>query len=904
MKGELILNNLKKRILSIIFILSIVLSCINITSIYADSDFVCGGWFETIYAEWKDTDVSKAVVEYKKSGTSDYILVDAELIRAKENGTGRVDIVGLESGNYDIKITSGSEVVYSKENIAVKAYDRAGFAHKDYSQGVGAYKNDGTPKDNAIIVYVTNENKDTIVIPGYEEYGTGIGWLLNNNREFPEKLALENKPLIVRFVGKVLPPDGLTQPASIVNGGNVKDNGFMCIIKSSKNITLEGIGDDAAIEGWGFSFFVGAGYKNYESYEVRNLSFSKYPEDALGFQGEQSTSKADTAVLSPIEHVWVHNCSFDTGFCANPTESDKHEGDGSCDFKRGQYYTMAYNYYKNCHKTNLVGASDENLQYHMTFHHNYYEDCDSRAPLARRADIHIYNSYFKGNTSKTVDARANSFIFSEANFYDSCKNPIVVKSGAVVKSYNDTFYNTIEANQGTFVTDKSQTVKSACKYENFDTKPDFYEYTITDAAQARADCIAYSGVMKKISEIIENENPKPSSVIPVEPLSVVKLPVSVTFDNSSANDYFGNILKDKNIKQLEANQEVSDITDGIIYKPAGKYSQTATAYKFKDQGIVFKIDKKSVIGIESKGGSYPAVLYDSDGKDILSAKDSKKFAVLEPGVYMVQSGLSTKEAYLSFISLKEYTDGEEIPTNSENTTENTTQSDIEDTTEDTSNDDDDNGDDDFIDDTASVHILDYTNNINTNNFFDFSGKQKTDKKVMYNGKELTKSLNMESKTYINFTTKEKGTISLVMFSTNSAPKVKIDGNSVAVLSNEVTTFEIEPGSHSITKDTTDTYLFLINVSENKSETSTETTYETSTETTSETESIFKFDGDVDESGDVNAEDAAKVLNYVLNKKKYPLSAEQIEAAKIEENEDIITARNAAYILEYALGHID
>jgi len=889
-------------VLSIVFALTIILSCINVVPVYASDNFVCGGWFETIYAEWKDTDVLKAVVEYKKSGTSDYLPVDAELVRAKEEGIGRVDIVGIEAGNYDIKITSGDKTVYSKENIAVKAYDRTGFAHKDYPQGVGAYKNNGTPKDNAVIVYVTDKNKDEIVIPGYEDYGKGIGWLLNNNREFPEKLASENKPLIVRFVGKVTPPDGLTKPASIENGGNVKDNGFMCIIKSSKNITLEGIGDNAVIEGWGFSFFVGTGYKNYESYEVRNLSFSKYPEDALGFQGEQSSKKADTAVLSPIEHVWVHNCSFDTGFCANPTESDKHEGDGSCDFKRGQYYTMSYNYYKNCHKTNLVGASDENLQFHMTFHHNYYENCDSRAPLARRADIHIYNSYFKGNTSKTVDARANSFILSEANFYDSCKNPIMAQTGAVVKSFNDVFYNTSEENNGIIVTDKSQVIKSNCKYENFDTKPDFYNYTVTDASQARADCIAYSGVMKNHSEIVENENPKPSSVIPVEPSNSVILPFSVTFDDSSSTDYFGNILKAKNIKQLEANQEANNINDGIIYKPGAKYSQTATTYKFKEQGLVFKIDKKSLISIKSSGGSYPAVVYNSSGKDFLSVKDSTKYTVLEPGVYMIQSGLSTKEAYLSSLSLKEYTDGEEIPTNSENTTENdsenTTEGNSENTTENNSDNDDD-GDDDIIDDNASVHILDFTNNVNTNSFFDFSGKQKTDKKVVYNEKELTNSLNMETKTYIKFTTKEKATISLVTLSTNDKPIIKIDDKPVDVSKNGAISLEIEPGSHSITKGTTSTYLFLINVSENKSESSTES----SSETTTETESVFKFDGDVDKSGNVDAQDAVKVLDYVLNKKQHPLSIEQIGAAKIDENDDVITAKNAAYILQYALGHI-
>ncbi len=869
-----------------------VLSGLNIFPIYANDNFISGGWFETLYAQWNDTAAKNAIVKYKKSNSSDYLLAAPELIRTSDGG-GRVDIVGLEAGNYDIEITSSDKTIYSKKNITVKAHDRAGFAHKDYQQGVGAYKNNGTPKDNALIVYVTDENKDTITIPGYEEFGTGIGWLLNNNSAFTEKLVSDNRPLIVRFIGTVTPPKGLTVPASIENGGNVKDNGFMCIIKSSKNITIEGIGYDAVIDGWGFSFFVGDGYKNYESYEVRNLSFEKYPEDALGFQGFQTGSGDSANLVNPIERVWVHNCSFDTGFCANPTESDKHEGDGSCDFKRGQYYTMSYNFYKNCHKTNLVGASDGNLQYHITFHHNYYDNCDSRAPLARMADIHIYNSYFKGNTSKTVDARANSFIFSESNFYDSCKNPIVVKSGAVVKSYNDTFYNVLEANDGTIVNNKSQTVSSSCKFENFDTKPDFYEYTVTDASQARADCMAYSGVMKKPSEIIED--PTPPSVIPFEPEKSVSLPFGVTFDNSSAIDYFGDILKNKNIKELAANEINSSISDGIIYKPGGKYSQTGTAYKFKDYGIIFKIDKKATIGIKSSGGSYPAVIYDSDGKNILSAQNSTKYTVLEPGVYMIQSGLSTKEAYLSSLSLTEYTGGD-IPTDITQPTEDPSETTSKDISENPSESDDDNGDDDFIDDKEGVHILDYTNDINTNNFFDYSGKYKTDKKVDYNGKELTKSLNMESKTYVNFKTTKNAKINIVTSSTNSNPTIILDGKTVSVSKNGETSFELLPGSHSITKGTTNTYLFLVSVLEDRSD--SDTTTESSSENT--TESDFQFNGDVDQNSVVDINDAVKVINYVLDKTKNPLSEEEINAAKINKDDSEITAKNAAYILNYVL----
>ena len=58
-----------------------------------------------------------------------------------------------------------------------------------------------------------------------------------------------------------------------------------------------------------------------------------------------------------------------------PAESDKAEGDGSCDFKRGEYLTVSYNYFEGCHKTNLVGSSDTSLQYNLTYHHNIWKGC-------------------------------------------------------------------------------------------------------------------------------------------------------------------------------------------------------------------------------------------------------------------------------------------------------------------------------------------------------------------------------------------------------------------------------------------------------------------------------------------------------------------------------------------------
>ena len=123
---------------------------------------LCGGWHESFYVNWEnDNDAVNAKVYYKESGTSAYIPVDKELVRATAKG-GRADIVGIKAGYYDVKIETSGGAVLERSNIPVDNYDRSGYAHFNTNTGVGAYNNDGTPKDGAQIIYVTNDNKNTV----------------------------------------------------------------------------------------------------------------------------------------------------------------------------------------------------------------------------------------------------------------------------------------------------------------------------------------------------------------------------------------------------------------------------------------------------------------------------------------------------------------------------------------------------------------------------------------------------------------------------------------------------------------------------------------------------------------------------------------------------------------------
>lgn len=617
-----------------------------------------GGWNETLYAEWADQNPDDTAVKvgYKLSSDVNYTYLSGNdytyLVRPLNASLGRVDIPGLKAGTYDLEVTSSDGTVYTKTGIEVTANDRSGYAHWKYSEGVGAYNNDGTPKDNAIIVYVTNENKDTVEVPGYEgktwsytpsssspytRDGVGVGNILNNNMKLVQEITItDNHPIIFRFIGKVNAPKNLTpyNTKDPILGGAKGDNGNLAITKYARNITIEGIGSDATIDGWGFTFSQSGTCPTEagKSFEVRNLTFKNYPEDALGFQG-------DDEIASPIERVWVHNNVFYPGYCANPAESDKKEGDGSCDFKRGQFYTMSYNHYIGCHKTNLLGAGASDNQYYMTLHHNWYEKVGSRQPLMAGGNVHIYNTYFQGATDTTVDARGSNAVFLENNYYDSCKNYYKSRNNTcIAKSYNETFNSgsigsisgkrtVATSREQSAIADNGLNFPDGTSMKDFDTNTSQFYY---DAANKKSDVQilnatadvpnyvkAHAGVLSVGTDTEDNTEVTTSNSEGSTETTTSSTPVTPstgdsvkTFENGVDSTYYtivgstsnskgsvsyngatySNCLKMEsktNIQFTPKNNGVLTLVFGGTTVAAGKSVKiNGTAYKVNDNGIV------------------------------------------------------------------------------------------------------------------------------------------------------------------------------------------------------------------------------------------------------------------------------------------------------------------------------
>ena len=432
----------------------------------------CEGYEEGLYAEITPVsglDDGDYKVYYKlHGGAAAWTAVDSQLVRSSGDVI-RADVLGIAAGVYDVKTEAEGKAAAVKENITVTNYDRSGYAHFDATEGVGAYNNDGTPKNNAIIVYVNDSNKNTVTVNGIS--GKGIVNIIKN--------AKADHPLIVRVLGQIsaatwksidynsdgkyssknklpesevkgkngskLPTDNnlLTQEKLIDGGYNELDTSKYtelenlsskikyssgeydsawnnCSISEVENVTVEGVGTDAKIFQWGFT------WAKCNNIEVRNLTFEDYTEDACSFEGDQNASSLGEF---NSKHLWVHHNTFLEGknYWDVCPEQDKHEGDGATDFKGNAYVTVSYNHYYHNHKTGLVGSGNTSKSANITFHHNFYEDNNSRLPLARQANMHMYNNYYKGSTGTNMSLRAGAYAFIENCYFDAAKHPIVTE---------------------------------------------------------------------------------------------------------------------------------------------------------------------------------------------------------------------------------------------------------------------------------------------------------------------------------------------------------------------------------------------------------------------------------------------------------------------------------------------
>ncbi len=591
---------------------------------------------ESAAFEWKEANPAGAKAEYKLSSASAYTRVDGQLIRAISDSAARVDILGLKGGEkYDFKITSSDGKTAYANGVEIDAHDRAGYAHYGFS-GVGAYNDDGTLKAGAKVIYVTEANKNDV---------DGKG---NSIAEYLASIQNNTSPVVIRIIGTVgsatwneieyglpdgitedkvvgvngkkLPTDSklLTQSELIKGGYNTlneypeKLGGARCVaidglvskasyssgeydslwndcqIKNVNNITIEGVGEDAEIFQWGFTF------KSCNSVEVRNLRFYDYTEDACSIEGSENST-----TLAGFKHknFWVHHNTFDLGVnywdvCA---EQDKHDGDGATDFKYISNITVAYNRYNGTHKTGLVGGSDTAHQACFTFHHNYYNGCDQRMPLGRQANMHLYNNYYKSSGLYSVSLRAGAYAFIENSVFTSGKaktKPVELVKGSngapsaklIGCEIEGEIANGVGSDYLYVGDDRTVTVQGDNLYGlNFEQSANFYTVdNMLSASEVKTVIPEVAGVMKRSNNLGTEDGgeEQPPEVIPPEPANGQ----SVSFTDEGETVAVDEVFADGDAFTASWNKTKSAVTKGFSAAVADDGSEKSFGYALLSNG--------------------------------------------------------------------------------------------------------------------------------------------------------------------------------------------------------------------------------------------------------------------------------------------------------------------------------
>ncbi|MBW8522473.1 T9SS type A sorting domain-containing protein [Chryseobacterium chendengshani] len=460
------------------------------------------GWMETAYVKWTPVSGVDSYKVYYTGGTFTDKIIDTQLIR-NYGSYYRADVLGLSAGIYTIKVVPVTANVDGPATVSapitVTAHDRSGFAHSN-GRIPGAYNLDGTLKANAVVLYVTQDTKNTIsmnVTGANANPCVGLQTILDGFKK-----GLDTRPLDIRMIGNV------TDPNYMLNGDIVIENKKI----AASSITFEGVGSDALVNGWGIRI------KSATNIEVRNLGFML--TDAS--EGDNLSLQQDNS------YVWAHN--NDLFYGAPGSDADQAKGDGALDSKKSTYVTFSYNHFWDNGKSCLLGLSEgTTTDLYITYHHNWFDHSDSRHPRVRYFSAHVYNNYYDGNSKYGVGSTLGSSIFVEGNYFRNCKYPMLIskqgtdiaggapgtfsnEDGGMIKAHNNymtgqtafvpyssaaltQFDAYVATNRNEVLTSSITAAQGGATYNNFDTNAALYinSLVIDNPLQGRDKTMQFSG---------------------------------------------------------------------------------------------------------------------------------------------------------------------------------------------------------------------------------------------------------------------------------------------------------------------------------------------------------------------------------------------------------------------------
>ena len=298
------------------------------------------GWLESAFVEFSTLEGYTDYNVYVRPEGGDYKVLDKQLLRSYSDYC-RADALGLPAGNYQLKVVpvkdnADVEAQASETKLlAVSAHDRRGFAHFNWHEGVGAYKDNGELKANAQVIYVYKGNAKTVTadiqVEDPKKYPkttlTGIQAILKGYEK-----GRESNPLCIRIIGTLEGGD-VDEFGSSAEGIQIK-----CKEGVAMNITIEGVGNDAVIRGFGFLI------RSSKSVEMRNLAIMSCLDDGVSLDTDNS-------------NIWLHHLDV---FYGKKGSGDKAKGDGAIDVKSdSKYVTVSYCHLWDTGKSHLCGMKSE-----------------------------------------------------------------------------------------------------------------------------------------------------------------------------------------------------------------------------------------------------------------------------------------------------------------------------------------------------------------------------------------------------------------------------------------------------------------------------------------------------------------------------------------------------------------
>jgi len=231
---------------------------------------------------------------------------------------------------------------------------------------------------------------------------------------------------------------------SITGSGSIATKDYVGSIKVASNKSIIGIGDNAFLDGVGFTI------KDAKNIIIQNIKFSLVSIGKAIPAGSEDIPKIYSksgdegrpqilvnsgdliTIYGASTNIWIDHCEFSEEDPRTQTNQDLY--DGLVDVKDNSgFITISWCYFHDHHKCSLIGSSDKDLfaDRKITFHHNYYKTIQERVPLYRGGTAHFFNNYAYDIYAGIVNSRVDACVRVEKNYFENSKNTVYSKNSKI-----------------------------------------------------------------------------------------------------------------------------------------------------------------------------------------------------------------------------------------------------------------------------------------------------------------------------------------------------------------------------------------------------------------------------------------------------------------------------------------